>query len=151
MGYHESDAITKDEVFDLLVRLRSLNFKPGKRWEYSDSNYFLLAQIIKRITGKSLRKYSQEVIFGPLEMHNTLFRDCHAQVIRNRAISYVTHPIAFQSPYSYRDPKEMSSSFYALTSNYEHIGAEGLFTTLDDLFKWDQNFRDNRLGKTKQI
>jgi|GEM_PF-402058 len=147
MGYHESDTITKDEVFDLLLKLPSPNFKPGERWEYSDSNYFLLAQIIERITGKSLGEYAREAIFDPLDMHSTLFRECHSQVIRNRAMSYVTHPVAFRSPYLYRDPQEVSDSFHTLISNYEHVGAEGLFTSLEDLFRWNKNFSENRLGR----
>ena len=147
MGYHESDAITRDEVFDLLVNLRSTNFKPGEKWEYSDSNYFLLAEIIERITRKSLNSFLKEVIFLPLDMQNTLFRERHSQVIRNRAMSYVTHPTEFRSPYLYRERQEASSSFFTLISNYEHIGAEGLFTTLEDLFKWERIFLGNRLGK----
>jgi CubicO group peptidase (beta-lactamase class C family) len=147
MGYHESDAITKDEVYALLLRLRSLNFSPGERWEYSDSNYFLLAKIIEKITGQSLHEYSSEAIFQPLGMQNTLFRESHSQVIKNRAISYVTHPIMFDSPYKYRHQQDPSDTFHTLISNYEHIGAEGLFTTLSDLFTWGQNFLNNRLEK----
>ncbi len=147
LGYHESDAITKEEVYDLLLRLRSLNFEPGDRWEYSDSNYFLLAKIIERVSGKSLNSFTKEVIFHPLDMQNTLFRECHSQIIRNRAIGYVNYPIAFRSPYLYREQQESMDSFHTLISNYEHVGAEGLFTTLGDLIKWDQNFSDNRLGK----
>ena len=147
MGYHESDAITKEEVYDLLCRLRSLNFPPGERWEYCDSNYFLLAEIIERVTGKSLNQYAQEAIFRPLDMQNTLFRHCHSQLIRNRAVSYATHPIEFRSPYTYRDRSGDYNSFYSWISNYEHVGAEGLFTALTDLFKWSQNFSSNRLGK----
>lgn len=147
MGYHESDAITRDEVFDLLVNLRSTNFKPGEKWEYSDSNYFLLAEIIERVTGESLNSSLKELIFIPLDMQNTLFRERHSQVIRNRAVSYVPHPIEFRSPYLYRKRQEASGLFYTLISNYEHVGAEGLFTTLEDLSKWDRNFLGNRLGK----
>lgn len=147
MGYHESDAISREEVFDLLMRLRSTNFEPGCRWEYSDSNYFLLGEIIERITQMSLDDYTQEAIFRPLNMQNTLFRQCHSQVIKNRAMSYVNHPITFRSPYLYRHPNDPSSSWHTLISNYEHVGAEGLFTTLGDLIHWDRNFQDNRLGK----
>ena len=147
MGYHESDAMTKAEVYDLLLRLRSLHFGPGERWEYSDSNYFLLAEIVERITGRSLGEYAREAIFEPLDMHDTLFRECHSQVIRNRAMSYVTHPIAFKSPYLYRHQRAVAGSYHTLISNYEHVGAEGLFTTLEDLFKWDRNYGDNRLGR----
>lgn len=149
MGYHESDAITKEEVYDLLWRLKSLNFKPGERWEYSDSNYFLLAKIIEKITAQSLNEFCQEAIFRPLGMLGTLFREQHSQVIRNRAIGYVPYPIAFQSPYLYRNQQEDSATWQTLISNYEHVGAEGLFTSLEDLLKWDRNFSENRLGKGK--
>ena len=146
MGYHESDAITKEEIFDLLLRLRSLNFKPGERWEYSDSNYFLLAKIIERITGKTLNQYSNQAIFQPLRMDQTRFRENHSVIIKNRAISYVRYPVAFQSPYLYRQQEETTGPFYTLTSNYEHVGAEGLFTTLTDLIKWVRNFSNNCLS-----
>lgn len=149
MGYHESDAMTREEVYDLLLTLPSLHFKPGERWEYSDSNYFLLARIIERVTGISLGEYAREAIFDPLDMRNTLFRECHSQVIRNRAMSYVTHPVAFRSPYLYRDRREGPHAFHTLISNYEHVGAEGLFTSLEDLFKWCMNFRGNRLGRNR--
>ncbi len=149
MGYHESDAMTGEEVYDLLLKIPSLHFKPGERWEYSDSNYFLLAKIIERITGKTLGEYAREAIFEPLEMRNTLFRECHSQVIRNRAMSYVSHPVAFRSPYLYRDEREGSEEFHTLASNYEHVGAEGLFTSLEDLFQWDLNFSRNRLGRNR--
>jgi CubicO group peptidase (beta-lactamase class C family) len=149
MGYHESDAITQEEVYDLLLRLKSLNFKPGERWEYSDSNYFLLAKIIEKITAQSLNEFAQEAIFHPLGMLGTLFREQHSQVIRNRAIGYVPYPVAFQSPYLYRNQQEDSVTWHTLISNYEHVGAEGLFTSLEDLLKWDRNFSENRLGKGK--
>ncbi len=148
MGYHESDAMTGEEVYDLLLKI-PLHFKPGERWEYSDSNYFLLAKIIERITGKTLGEYAREAIFEPLEMRNTRFRECHSQVIRNRAMSYVSHPVAFCSPYLYRDQREGSEEFHTLASNYEHVGAEGLFASLDDLFQWVLNFSRNRLGRSK--
>jgi CubicO group peptidase (beta-lactamase class C family) len=147
MGYHESDAMTREEVYDLLLTLPSLHFKPGERWEYSDSNYFLLAQIVERITGKSFGEYAREAIFDPLDMHHTLFRECHSQVIRNRAMSYVTYPIAFRSPYLHLDRREGPGVFHTLVSNYEHVGAEGLFTSLEDLLKWIMNFQENRLGR----
>ncbi|MBN1922800.1 MAG: beta-lactamase family protein [Anaerolineae bacterium] len=149
MGYHESDAITGEEVADLLLALPSLHFKPGERWEYSDSNYFLLARIIERITGKALGQYAREVIFDPLDMRQTRFRECHSQVIKNRAMGYVTHPIAFRSPYLYRERRAGPDTFHTLISNYEHVGAEGLFTSLEDLFKWAMNFPENRLGSHK--
>lgn len=147
MGYHESDAISSDEVYELLLRVPSPRFTPGERWEYSDSNYFLLAKIVERVTGKTLGEFTKEAIFGPLGMQDTLFRECHSQVIRNRATGYVSHPVAFRSPYLYRAGRECPDAFHTLVSNYEHVGAEGLFSSLDDLLKWVMNLSDNRLGR----
>jgi CubicO group peptidase (beta-lactamase class C family) len=150
MGCHESDALTSEEIFNLLVRQKSLNFSPGEKWEYSDSNYFLLSKIVERISAQSLAEFTQDNIFGPLKMKQTLFRGCHSKIIKNRAISYVNYPIRFQSPYTYHSERETPGEYHALVSNYEHVGAEGVYTTLDDLFKWDQNFFNNRLGKGNQ-
>ncbi|MFN2144494.1 MAG: serine hydrolase domain-containing protein, partial [Anaerolineales bacterium] len=93
IGYHESDAISPEEVYDLLKSVQTGSFAPGERYEYSDSNYFLLGKIVEQVSGKTLGEFAAENIFQPLGMENTLFRECHSRVIPNRAISYVQHPV----------------------------------------------------------
>ncbi len=146
IGYHESDAISKEEVYALLLRQKTLSARPGERWDYSDSNYFLLAQIVDRVTGRTLGEYAAEHIFAPLAMTDTLFRERHSQVIENRAISYVPHEIVFRSPSDPRQPGDKTGTFHAAASNDENVGAGGLLTTLEDLAKWDRNLTDNSLG-----
>ena len=147
LGCHENDTLTSEEVYNLLRSLPSLSFSPGERWEYNDSNYFLLGRIVERVSGLSLGAFTREKIFDPLDMHHTLFREHAALVIPNRALSYVRYPIAFRSPSQYRQSGALSDQYYAYVSGYEHTGAEGLFTTVEDLARWDRNFRDNRLGQ----
>ena len=147
LGCHENDAVTSEEVYNLLRDLPSLSFTPGERWEYNDSNYFLLGRIVERVSGLSLGAFTREKIITPLDMRHTLFREYAAQVIPNQALSYVHYPIAFRSPCEYRRPDEISEQYYAYVSGYEHTGAEGLFTTVEDLTRWDRNFRDNHLGQ----
>jgi CubicO group peptidase (beta-lactamase class C family) len=147
IGCHESDAFTSEQIDDLLRNLKSLHFPPGERWEYSDSNYFLLAQIVDRVSGQTLGGYLRSHIFEPLGMDSTQIREVHSSIIRKRAASYVTHPIRFASPSNYS--RQPSGRFYTLVSNYEHVGGEGLFTSLNDLYKWDRNFFENRLGQGK--
>ena len=147
IGYHESDAATTEEILDLLVRQTSLSFMPGTRWEYCDSNYFLLARIVEIITDETLGEYAQSAIFSPLSMDHTQFRENHSLPIRNRALSYVKHDVRFRGPSSYRHATPASERYHTLVSNYEHTGAEGLFTTLEDLCAWSTNFAHNRLGK----
>ena len=147
MGCHESDAVTKEQVYDLLLDQTSLSFAPGAKWEYSDSNYFLLAMVVERVTGKTLGNYAREAIFAPLGMAHSLFRESHSDVIPNRALSYVRHPVAFRSPSTYRQAARSPGAYHTLISNYEHVGAEGLYTTLENLAKWARNLTDNRLGQ----
>jgi CubicO group peptidase (beta-lactamase class C family) len=147
MGCHESDAVTVEQVYELLLNQMSLSFDPGSQWEYSDSNYFLLAVIVERVTGQTLGEYARAAIFSPLGMADSLFREQHSAVVPNRALSYVRHPVVFRSPCAYRRADKTALAYQTLVSNYEHVGAEGLFTSLEDLAKWARNYADNRLGR----
>jgi hypothetical protein len=79
-------------------------------------------------------------------MVHSQFCERHSDVISNRALSYVRHPVAFRSPCAYRQAGQPSAAYHTLASNYEHVGAEGLHTTLEDLAKWSRNYADNQLG-----
>ena len=120
-----------EDVYKILRRQKELNFKPGDEYSYSNSNYFLLAQIVRSVSGKSLRDYAEENIFKPLGMVNTGFHHDGTEVIKNRAIGYAAR---------------RNGGFSVETVGSYHIGDGGLFTTIDDLILWDRNFYDNKLG-----
>jgi CubicO group peptidase (beta-lactamase class C family) len=86
-GIRFQDASDED-VLKMLMQQKELNFKPGEEYLYSNSNYFLLAQIVKRASGKSLREFAETNIFKPLGMVNTGFQNDGTEVIRNRATGY---------------------------------------------------------------
>src|SRR5262245_50443079 len=67
-GHGEEDVTTEPEALEALALQRGPIFAPGDRWEYSNTGYFLLGQIVGRASGKSLRDFAQERIFGPLGM-----------------------------------------------------------------------------------
>ena len=120
-----------EEVFKMITRQKELNFRPGHEYLYSNSGYFLLAQIVKRISGKSLREFAAENIFKPLAMINTRFHDDNTEVIKNRATGY-----------SFRK----GGGFSVETTISDHVGEGGLLTTIDDLILWDRNFYENTLN-----
>jgi CubicO group peptidase (beta-lactamase class C family) len=125
------------DVFKILTLQKELNFKPGEEYFYSNSNYFLLAQIVKSASGKALREFAEENIFKPLGMVNTGFHTDSTEVIKNRVTGYSS--------------REGGPFFIEVVNSY-HVGDGGLFTTIDDLFLWDQNFYANRLsGGTELI
>ena len=72
-GFYFEDNITNDKVLALLSRQKTLNFKPGQKLTYSNSNYVLLAEIVERVSGKSLREFAEGNIFNPLGMKQTSF------------------------------------------------------------------------------
>jgi len=134
-GIRDDDYFTDAEVVDLLARQNELNFKPGEEHLYSNSGYFLMSQIVKKASGKSLREYAEEKIFQPLGMTNTHFHDDHTKIVKNRASGYA--------------PKKGGGFVISMTT-LPMTGDGGVFTSVEDLFFWDLNFYDNRLGKSGQ-
>jgi CubicO group peptidase (beta-lactamase class C family) len=134
-GRDFADSISEEEAIALIARQKALNFAPGEQYLYSNSGYFLLSVIVKRASGKSLRDFADENIFRPLGMTNTHFHDDRTQVIRKRAAGH--------------NPRE-GGGFSIVKTSFALVGDGGLYTTVEDLFKWDQNFYNNKLGKGGQ-
>ena len=83
-GVPEQNLTTDQDALDLIVRQKALNFAPGEEWDYSNTGFFLLSQVVKRVTGKSLRDFDQENIFTPLGMGSTQIFNDHTQIIPHR-------------------------------------------------------------------
>jgi CubicO group peptidase (beta-lactamase class C family) len=130
-GIRMEDVFPDEEALGLIARQRALNFAPGEDYLYSNSGYWLLGQIVERVTGESLREYARRAIFEPLGMTRTHFHDDPGHVMPNRVVSYAR-----------RDDRYVVADL----PNFDKIGAGGLYTTIDDLLKWDANFYDPRVG-----
>ncbi len=124
--------ISIDDKLDLIRRQEDLNFLPGDEYLYSNSGYTLMAILVQRVSGKSLREFTRQNIFEPLGMNNTHFHDNRQEVVRNRALSYQ------------QDNEDKFKLSYL--TNFEGVGPGGLYTTVGDLYLWDQNYSDNRLN-----
>lgn len=66
------------DMLELLCRQRELNFAPGSRYAYCNSGYMLLAELVKRISGLTLRDFADRELFGPLGMQHTHYDDDNA-------------------------------------------------------------------------
>jgi CubicO group peptidase (beta-lactamase class C family) len=124
------DLITNEDVMSVVVRQKALNFAPGAEFSYSNTGYTLLGEIVKRVSGKSLREFTTERIFAPLGMKDTHFRDDHAEIIKRQAYGY-SHD---------KGRWELS------VTNFDTVGATSLFTTAEDLALWDENFYTRKIG-----
>jgi CubicO group peptidase (beta-lactamase class C family) len=126
----DADYYTDQWVIDLLARQQELNFPPGEQYLYSNSGYLLLAHLVGRISGQSLRQFAAERIFRPLGMNQTHFHDDHNHIVPLRASGYA--------------PK--GDGFRISMTTLDIVGDGGVYTSIDDLLLWDRNFYDNRLG-----
>ncbi len=129
------DLITNDDVLYVVSHQKELNFPPGTRHLYSNTGYTLLGEIVKRVSGKSLREFTTANIFEPLGMKNTHFRDDHAEIVKNIA-------------YGYEPSKD---TFKLSVTNFDTVGATSLITTVEDLALWDENFYNPRVGGPELI
>lgn len=123
-GWKLDDVRTFDQILNIIYRQKSLNYKPGDEYCYSNTGYILLAELIQRVTSMSFKEYMDSEIFVPLGMTNTFFHDNYKEVIPNKAY-----------PYSLNQ----DSSFYSETVNRIVLGGSCLFTNIEDMGKWLNN------------
>jgi CubicO group peptidase (beta-lactamase class C family) len=134
-GRDALNCISENEVYKLICSWKKLDFTPGEKQQYSNSGYFLAGLIIRKVSGKSLKDYSEEKIFNPLGMRNSQFLDDNTNIIKNRAFGY--------GPLLY-------GGFGNAIMRYDLVGPGGLYSNVEDLYLWDQNFYHNKLGKGGQ-
>src|SRR5882762_3288440 len=79
-GTRLDDVITQDQIIKILSKQQALNFKPGEEYSYSNSGFTMLAEIVRAVSGKSLRKFTDSAVFKPLGMNNTHFHDDYTEI-----------------------------------------------------------------------
>jgi CubicO group peptidase (beta-lactamase class C family) len=136
-GIPEQNLTNDQDAVDLIVRQKALNFTPGDEWDYSNTGFFLLSQVVKRVTGKTLRDFDQENMFIPLGMKSTQIFNDHTLIIPHRATGY-----------SYDDERK---AFGVEMSNFEQTGDGSVQTSVEDLQRWDENFYSDKLGGEELI
>ena len=129
--FGNEDYWTIEEFYQAVTDV-PLVLEPGDRYQYSNLAYFLLAHVVERVSGRSLRQFAGEEIFGRLEMGDSLFNDNVNQPVLNRADGYRLME---------------DGSWEIFMTNLSWVGDGGVYTNLDDFIKWDRNFYNNKLGK----
>ncbi|MFO7692977.1 MAG: serine hydrolase domain-containing protein [Vicinamibacterales bacterium] len=130
-GRRDEDAFDNEAVLRIVSRQKALNFLPGDEYLYSNSGYAMLALAIERATGVPFDEYAEVNIFGPLGMKASHFHTDLTRLVPGRAWAY---------------DKRTDGSFVLNSPQNERAGAGGLFTTVRELGRWDENFYDARVG-----
>ncbi len=141
------DYFTVDTALAASLSLPRLEYEPGTRWTYSNVNYMLLTKIVEKVSGQTFGKFAEENLFAPLGMTHTHFNDDVTMVVKNRATGYVprtkeTVAGARQAGYYLRE----EGDYMQVHRNSPHYGGSGLFTSVEDWYRWNQNFYSHRLG-----
>lgn len=146
LGIREDDYFTAEQAWEMVKACDWLMFRPGERWSYGNTGYFLLGEIVERVSGQTLSEFADRNIFRPLGMTSTCFRDDRAMLIKHRAESYSDYAHVH---YNDQRPSYFSAGQkYAINADLMSMpGAGGMWTTIEDLCKWDENFYQNCLGK----
>lgn len=129
-GRTDEDLMSQSDMVSLLLQQKGLNFTPGDQFQYCNAGYTLLAEIVSRVSGMSFSDFVQTNIFQPLEMRNSQFLEDPTHLIMNKVNSYYL--------------SEDGYHYYPM--NRTVVGSTGLYTTTEDLIKWHQNFKHNKIG-----
>jgi CubicO group peptidase (beta-lactamase class C family) len=110
-------------VFELLKREKTTKFTPGTKWDYSNSGYVLLAMVVEKKSGMPFGDFLRDRIFSPLGMSHTIAYEEGKNEVLNRAYGNTL------ANGRWRQTDQSSTS--------ATLGDGGVYTSLDDLERWD--------------
>src|SRR5215211_5897549 len=122
------------DALRIITRSAEPNYEPGARYLYTNSGWILAAQIVYRLTGKTLAQFAEERIFAPLGMRDTRYLADAAVIIPNLATAY--------------SPRQGGGGFRVARSAYDSaiMGAGAVHTTVEDFGRWLDNYDEAMVG-----
>jgi len=128
-GLDTAAPLSRQQQLRLYCRQRELMFRPGEDCTYSNTNYSLLSLVIERISGLSLGEFMQAELFEPLGMKHTRLVPEMKEKIEHKARGYLPR---------------LEGGFEAGYMMVELDGNGGVDSTISDMLRWFDNYRDDR-------
>jgi CubicO group peptidase (beta-lactamase class C family) len=129
--WSDTHQIQDSEVLTLLKQQTATKFPPGTHWEYSNSGYVLLGLVVAKISGQPFPDFLRGRIFAPLGMSHSLAYVNGKSEVSNRAYGHSKEADAWHQT----DQSSTSAT----------LGDGGIYTSLDDLARWDAALRQHTL------
>jgi len=131
--WNENRIPDNDDVLKLLNKHKlNLYFTPGTRFNYSNTGYVVLASIIEKVSGIAYGEFLDEYIFSPLEMENSfVYNPANPETTEKKVSGYRTWGRSYRT--------------IPNTINDGAVGDKGVYSTVNDLYKWDQALYGNEL------
>src|SRR6185437_7700062 len=130
-SWEEIPQTSDAEVLALMEQQTGTKFPPGSKWEYSNSGYCVLAMVVEKISGLPFAEFMHHRIFAPLRMENTVAHVYDKDRVANRAYGYTNDAGVWLET----DQSPTSAT----------LGDGGIYSSLDDLMKWDDALRNHTL------
>jgi CubicO group peptidase (beta-lactamase class C family) len=121
-GRSPDDVLTRERILEWIAEVPELAFAPGTQCVYSNTGYWLLALVLGRATGTSLRAFAHRHVFEPLGMPSSRFHDDRLEVMPNLAEGYAASD---------------AGGCRRWRTCFEQVGDGGLVTSLRDLARWE--------------
>jgi CubicO group peptidase (beta-lactamase class C family) len=127
------DWIDRSELIDIVQRQPKLQNVPGEEWNYNNTAFGLAAVIVERTSGQDFHVFMQENVFGPLGMTRTMVRPSPEHIVPGMSEGYTPGRDGF------RQIGDLGGA----------VGAGGIYSTVEDLQTWVQNYASPRLGSAE--
>jgi len=126
-------------ITELIQSKKPLNFKPSSKYEYANINYIILARVIELICNQSFEAFMKQEIFIPLEMKNTRV---FSLLSSDKNFKNKTDDLYFEN----------NSLIKIQPTSFDGIVGDGaVFSSVDDLLKWNQFWLHNPLCLTTDL
>ena len=129
------DWIDRSELIDIVQRQPALQNAPGEEWNYNNTAFGLAATIVERTSGQDFHVFMQENVFGPLGMTGSMVRPSNRHMVPNQSEGYTP------GADGYRQIGDLGGA----------VGAGAVYSTIEDLQTWVENYAAPRVGTRESI
>lgn len=129
-GFRRDDVHTREQLLALTRRQSSLNYQPGDRFTYNNTGYVMMAEIVRELSGQSMRQFLEAEIFKPLGMDDTFLCDNHKEMIPR-----------FAGHYNLMEDGSYTKAF----ENVSISGSTNIITSISDFARWLSNYTAPRV------
>jgi CubicO group peptidase (beta-lactamase class C family) len=126
MGQHPSTPFPRNKIIEMIERQPELQSQPGTEFNYNNTGYSLVAEVIERKTEMPFEDWMNREVFEPLGMTETGYRAHNHQIVPNRSIGYA--------------PSDSKEGYQEITDLGGGMGPGALYITLRDFTRWIQHY-----------
>lgn len=130
LGLGLASPISNDQAIQTLLRIKQANFEAGAQFQYGNTGFMLLAEILKRVYEKPFPLLVQEKIFEPLYMNQTAVIDNPNTIVKNKALAY----------------RRDGDKYLEVPNRQMECGSSNIHTSINDLVKWAVNYQNPTVG-----